>query len=83
MSLLPSTEEELEWVQRIGATLDAMVAEHRSMREEHGGTPPLKMLSDLLKITVKTFGTDEFLRMEDLIDLFMMAMDRLAQQEMA
>lgn len=82
MTYLPVTEEDQAWQQAVGKSLDAMIKEHRDMVREHG-TPPLKLLAGLLNTTVKTFGTEDFLRIEDLIDLFVVALDRLAQQEVS
>ncbi|DAZ89918.1 Uncharacterised protein [Mycobacteroides abscessus subsp. abscessus] len=83
MSVLPSTEEELEWESGIGASLDKLIREHRDQTRKMGGTPPLKLLAGLLHLTYKAYGTDEFLKIEDLINLFIVAIDRLAQQEMS
>lgn len=79
MTYLPTTEEDRVWEKEISESLDAMVKEHREMSRDHG-TPPLKLLAGLLNTTVKVFGTEDFLRTEDLINLFIVALDRLARQ---
>lgn len=80
MTYLPTTEEDRAWEKGVGESLDAMVKEHREMIRDHGA-PPLKLLAGLLNTTVKVFGTEDFLRTEDLIDLFVVALDRLARLE--
>ncbi|DAZ90115.1 Uncharacterised protein [Mycobacteroides abscessus subsp. bolletii] len=81
MSVLPSTEEELAWERGVNTSLDRLIRDHREQTQQMSGPPPLKLLSGLLHMTYKALGSEEFLKIEDLIDLFIVALDRLARQE--